>query len=399
MNRRQFHRSTAGCLAAGWMSLTSAADDEPQRTLAQHRIASLAMRTVNLEWPRMVGRNAVKGVHGNGPHSLIVILKTDQGAQGWGLVRGDRRSVEQIEERVLGQRVSGLIAPSIGILEDFVSPLDFALHDLAGVILERPVWRMIAPDSRTEPHLAPIYSGMIYFDDLDPPEAPAGIGKLIEECRWDYDYGYRQFKLKVGRGNKWMPPRATGLQRDIDAVRAVAAAFPDCEILVDANNGFTLDECLTFLQELQGIELFWIEEPFHETVEDYRRLHTWMQEHGVTNTYLADGEAQPDTPVLEELQREQILDVRLEDVAGLGFTPWRRLLSDLVRQKLLASPHTWGSGLKTVYAAHLGGGLGGLPTVEGVTCSPADVDFGEHVIRDGNLQLSSKPGFGLALKS
>ena len=397
MNRRQFHGSTIGLLAAGWTSLTSAADDEPDRTLAGHRIASLAMRTVNLEWPRLVGRNAVKGVHGQGPHSLIVILTTDQGAKGWGLVRGDRNSVEQIQERVVGQEVSRLIDPAVGVRDELVSPLDFALHDLAGVILQQPVWRMISPDSRTEPHLAPIYSGMIYFDDLDPPEAPAGIGRLIEECQWDYDYGYRQFKLKVGRGNKWMPPRAVGLRRDVDAVRAVAEKFSDCDILVDANNGFTVDECQTFLKELEGIDLFWVEEPFHETVADYRRLHGWMQEHGVTKTYLADGEAQPDTLVLEELQRERILDIRLEDIAGLGFTPWRRLLSDLRQQKVLASPHTWGSGLKTIYAAHLGGGLGGMPTIEGVTCSQVDVDFGDNTIRNGQMHLSSQPGFGLAL--
>ena len=68
-------------------------------------------------------------------------------------------------------------------------------------------------------------TGMIYFDDLDPIDNPAGIDKVLENCRWDYGYGYRQFKVKIGRGNKWMPAKA-GLERDIDVVNAIHKAFP-----------------------------------------------------------------------------------------------------------------------------------------------------------------------------
>ena len=398
MDRRQFHATVAGAATAACLPSAATADDARQLELGRHKIASIDFRTVNLEWPRVVGRNAVKGVHGRGPHSPVTILTTDQGAVGWGQIRGNHKSVEAIADRVVGQSVSQFFDAPTGVRDEFLLPLDFALHDLAGVILDQPVWKLVGGESRAEPQVAPIYSGMIYFDDLDPPDAPSGVAKLIEECQWDYDYGNRQFKLKVGRGNKWMPPREKGLQRDIEAVRTISEQFPDCDILVDANNGFTVDECVAFLKELEGITLFWIEEPFHETVDDYRKLHGWMQEHGVTGTYLADGEARPDTPVLEQLQREKILDVRLEDIMGLGFTPWRALLPQLIEQGMLASPHTWGSGLKTIYTAHLGAGLGGMPTVEGVTCSHADVDFGENVIRDGKLQVSTAPGFGLTLR-
>ena len=230
-------------------------------------------------------------------------------------------------------------------------------------------------------------------------DAPAGIDKLLEECQWDYDYGYRQFKLKIGRGHKWMKPAAAGMERDILAVRTIAEKFPDCDVLVDANNGYTLETCIEFLKGVAGTKLFWIEEPFHENVADYRKLHEWMQRNDRTDTYLADGEARPDTPVLEQLQRERVLDIRIEDIVGLGFTPWRKLLSELAEQNVLASPHTWGTGPKTVYVAHLAGGLGQMPTVEGVTCSREDVDFGDNVIADGKQQVSSAPGFGLTLRS
>jgi len=395
LSRRQFNVAALGLLTTTAARSALAAKDSP---LSEHRITEVTTRRIDLTWPRRVGRNAVKGVHGNGPKPDACILKTDQGATGWGQIRGDRNTVARSQHHVIGKRVSELIDPAQGIATNDLLPFDFALHDLAGVILDQPVWKMIADSDRDQPHLVPIYSGMIYFDDLDPPDAPAGLDKLIEECRWDYDYGYRQFKLKIGRGHKWMKPASAGLERDIAAVRTIAETFPDCELLVDANNGYTIDDCLAFLEGVKGIPLVWVEEPFHENVADYQRLHAWMQENGFAKTLLADGEARPDTPVLEQLQREGLLNVRLEDIAGLGFTPWRRLMARLKQQDILASPHTWGSGLKTIYTAHLVGGMGNAPTVEGVTCSHADVDFGENVIRDGKLQLPSAPGFGLTLK-
>jgi L-alanine-DL-glutamate epimerase-like enolase superfamily enzyme len=333
MNRRQFSTAAAGLFATAWSRGFGLQAAEESDALARHRVAAIDFRQIDLSWPRHVGRNAVLGAHGHGPRPEVCLLRTDQGATGWGMIRGERASVNAIADRVVGQTVASLFSRPQGLAADPLSPLDFALHDLAGVILNLPVWKLIAPKPLDTPHLAPIYSGMIYFDDLDPPDAPAGVGKLVEECRWDYDYGYRQFKLKIGRGHRWMVPASAGLERDILAVRTIAEKFPDCDILVDANNGYTLETCIRFLEGVQGVRLFWLEEPFHENVDDYRRLNDWMQAHGFANTYLADGEARPDTPVLDQLQRERVLDIRLEDIVGYGFSPWRQLLARLVAEK------------------------------------------------------------------
>ena len=84
--------------------------------------------------------------------------------------------------------------------------LDYVLHDLAGVILRKPVYEMMGAKS---PTAIDIYSGAIYMDDLMPTDNPAGIEAVLAACRMDYDAGYRAFKLKIGRGRKWMP-RAEG---------------------------------------------------------------------------------------------------------------------------------------------------------------------------------------------
>ncbi|HEY8477668.1 MAG TPA: enolase C-terminal domain-like protein, partial [Chloroflexota bacterium] len=268
-----------------------------------------------------------------------------------------------------------------------------ALHDLAGIILGMPVYEMLGKHG---PDSSPCYSGMIYFDDLEPPDKPAGIDAVLKNCKDDYERGYRQLKVKIGRGNKWMAKQA-GIRRDVEVTRAIARRFPDIDVLVDGNNGFTIGEFLQYMEGIGDMKLFWIEEPFHETLEDYAKLREWLREHG-RKTLLADGEASPDWKVLDALAERKLLDVQLVDVAGYGFTPWRKLMPELKRQGVQASPHTWGSQLKTYYTSHLAAGLGNVVTVEGVTCSSDEVDFGKYTLKDGKLTPSPDPGFGMRLK-
>lgn len=395
MNRRSFLAKLVSTTAvASGNRLFAVVVSRNHERLMHHKIAAVEVKRVRLNWPRFVGKNARRDAHGRGQDSEVVILRTDQGATGWGMIRGKAQAVRDIQEWVKGQTLAGLFSPGIGILSEHVVSLDFALHDLAGVVLELPVWRLIGG---RKPFSTKIYSGMIYFDDLEPPQKPAGIDRILEECRWDRDYGYRQFKVKIGRGNKWMPAQA-GLQRDVEVVRAIARTFPDCEILVDGNDGFTADSIIEFLKGIDGVPLFWIEEPFRETLADWRKLYAWMRDHGYPKTYRADGEASPDYAMLDPLCAEGVVNLRLEDIVGYGFTRWRTLIPKLAKQNLAASPHTWGAGIKTVYVAHLAAALGNTPTIEGVTSSSDDVDFGENKIVQGKFLPSSAPGFGMKLR-
>ncbi len=394
MNRRRFLQITSLTTAALPLARLRGAVAPTDERLSAHRIAALETRKVPLPWPRHVGRNAKRDVHGRGPTVTVAVLKTDQGAIGWGEMSGGGKDLEPLRAAVVGQTVSSVINPATGILRPELRPLDLALHDLAGVVLGQPVWKMLGAAT---PQVFPVYSGMIYFDDLYPPSAPAGIDQVLKNCAADRAYGYRQLKIKIGRGNKWMSP-AAGLQRDIEVVRAIAGAFPDCELLVDGNDGFSAETLIAFLEGIAGIPLGWIEEPFVEHESEWRKVHAWTRAQGRGATLLADGEQGNNYPVLEQLEADGILQVRLCDIISYGFTPWRELMPRLLQTKTLASPHAWGSGLKTVYAAHLVGGLGNAATIEGVTCSHEHVDFGENALREGRMQLSHQPGFGLTLR-
>lgn len=393
LRRRDFLTSIAGLSVAPSLLLGEETPNARwKEELARHRLADVETHSVQMQWPRLVGKNSRLDVHGRGPRTNVCVVKTDRDASGWGTFRGNPNTARTLLEKVKGKAITELFDPAVGVTSDDVLPLDFALHDLAGIILGVPVYRMLGGEGTKA---TPCYSGMIYFDDLEPPDKPAGIDRVIENCHADYKLGYRQLKVKIGRGNRWMEMGA-GLRRDIEVTRAIAKALPMIEILVDGNDGFTPDSMLAYLKGIGDIELFWIEEPFRESVEGYAKLRKWLDANR-RKTYLADGEANPDWKVLNELGERRLLDVQLVDIVGYGFTPWRKLMPELKRQKILASPHAWGTQLKTYYTAHLAAGLGNVVTVEGVTCTSPDVDFGTYHLKDGKLVVSEAPGFGMKL--
>ena len=398
IQRRQFIQQVLAVSAAGYAAplLSAALSDHHQewkKNLAQHRVHALEVKTVQLRWPRLVGKNSRLDVHGRGPRETVCRITTDKGAVGWGQFLARSQDAERVLSAFKGMPLTDIFDPAVGILKPEARPLDFALHDLAGVILGVPVYEMLGhqgPDANL------CYSGMIYFDDLEATEKPVGIDRVLRNCWVDLDYGYRQLKVKIGRGSKWMEKQA-GLERDIEITQKIAAVFPGIDILVDANDGFTADSCIRYLEGIGDIDLFWIEEPFKETPEDYAKLRAWLKQHD-KKPLLADGEYDPDETLLMDLLKAGLLDVALQDICGYGFTAWRNYIPVLKKIGVTASPHAWGSRLKTNYTAHLATGLGNVVTIEGVTCTSDDVDFGDTALKAGKLVTSPAPGFGMTLR-
>lgn len=362
--------------------------------LSSHRIARIEFSELPSRYPRTVGKNARLGIHGDGPVARYAVVHTDQGATGWGLMR---RGAVIDDSDLVGVKITDLFSPEVGVTDDRAEVLDFALHDLAGIILDQPVYQLIGATGGT---VISCYDGGVYLDDLEPEESPRGIDAVLQNCADDYQLGYRAFKLKIGRGHTWMSPNE-GLQRDINVTRAVRAQYPDCRILVDANNGYTADGFLEYLDGVQDCDLFWIEEPFEESREDLTKLRAYLEERGA-GILIADGEEahgqiRTDLPFLLGLASDKLIDVLIMDIVTFGLTNWRHLMPKLRDIGVLASPHTWGFPIKTLYAAQLAAGTGNIPTVEGVFGTAAGVDFSGYQLVEGSLHVPDSPGFGLAV--
>jgi L-alanine-DL-glutamate epimerase-like enolase superfamily enzyme len=354
-------------------------------SLERHFIRSVELSSIKTRYPRTIGRNARLGSHGNGGDADIAILHTDSGQSGWGLVAGP---IDQ--EQVIGRSVAELIDPASGVLAE--GGLDFALHDLAGQILDLPVHAILGGLGERS---VPCYDGAIYFADLDPDESPRGVDAVLADCATDDAAGYRAFKLKIGRGNRWMD-REAGDARDIEVTQAVRAAYPGHRILVDANDGYDCDGFLDYLKATQDCDLYWVEEPFLDDAGDLARLRRHLSDTG-SATLIAEGESDPDLESLLEIAGRGDIDVLLMDVVSFGLTSWRSVMPRIAELGVRASPHAWGLPLKTLYAAQMAAGLGHIDTVEGVPGETIGVDTSAYLWKDGQLTVPDRPGFGLPL--
>lgn len=397
MKRRTFLQTTgkavlAGSLLGGTPLAAIARNRDRYPELAKHKIEQWELKEVNFHWPRFVGKNGRIDFHGQHKKCTVLQLITDQGAMGWGLANNDAR---ELCPPMIGTSVAELIIPGEGVVDGLNRSVDFALHDLMGVIMDQPVHRILGNRGTTR---TPVYSGMIYLDELNPENTAKGLDAVLESCEWDYNYGYRQLKVKIGRSGRWYPHRE-GLKKDIEVVRLIRETFKDrnLDILVDANDMYSYKDTIQFLKGIKEVPLFWIEEPFRESVKEGTKLRRWMDRHGFEKTLYVDGEANPDHELCLQLGREKIMDAFLPDIFGYGFTKWIQLSSTLHDMEMLASPHAWGNLLKTHYIAHYAAAYGGVPTIEGVTCLSDEIDFGDYPIRDGELQVSDAPGFGMKL--
>jgi L-alanine-DL-glutamate epimerase-like enolase superfamily enzyme len=257
-----------------------------------------------------------------------------------------------------------------------------------------------------------LYSGAIYMEDMVPEGRPRGIEAVLAACRQDHEAGYRAFKLKIGRGRKWME-RHEGLKRDIEVTRAVAERFDDCRVLVDANDAYTVEEACQYVAAVADCNLYWFEEPFEENADGLRRLREAMAKSGC-KALIADGEArheQADPPTryggytqkfvdrLYRLAEEKLVDLFVMDLDIVGFSRLRRAMPELVEAEVKASPHAWMWCMRTHQTAQLAAGVGNVPIVEGIPGRTPGIDYSAYRMHEGKLVMPDEPGFGFRLES
>jgi len=126
--------------------------------------------------------------------------------------------------------------------------VDFALHGLMGVILNKPVYQLLGSKG---PRETPVYSGMIYLDELNPGNESKSLDIILENCEWDYNYGYRMLKVKIGRSGRWYPHK-DGLDKDIEVVKLIHGAYKgkNTQLLIDSNDMYSLEVLFTSCQSV-----------------------------------------------------------------------------------------------------------------------------------------------------
>lgn len=174
-----------------------------------------------------------------------------------------------------------------------MSGIDAALWDIRGKAVGWPLYRLLGGASRP----LPAYAGGISLGFQEP-------AALVEEVARFLGEGFRAVKLRVGDTP----------QRDVARVEAVRAAFPDLEILVDANTGYTPADARRVLPAFADTRIGWLEEPF--PAHDYRSYREAQRL--APGVPLAAGENHYTRFEFERLIAEASVSILQPDVSKVG---------------------------------------------------------------------------------
>ena len=351
------------------------------------RIAVIEKVFLHGKRPRSIGRNARIGVHGPDVRDSVVRIHTEGGAVGIGVSPLDRQRAEQL----LGKRLDELFRLPDGCLEAGRT-VDLPLWDLVARLSGQPLYQLLGARGSREVEL---YDGSIYIDDLEATDEEA-VRIFHEEIRSGQKHGFRNFKIKIGRGARWMPI-VEGLDRDVLVIHAVRdAAGPEAKILIDANMGTTLNIARQILIRCADVGVYWFEEPFAEDIAVNQALKEFIVESGY-ETLVADGEFAPPHNFFRIVE-EGSIDVVQHDFADYGLTWWRHTAERISPWGARCGPHTWGSIVERYAHAHF---AASVPNYQLLEAGPADMpgillDGGE--MRDGKLIVPDTPGAGFDIE-
>ena len=205
-------------------------------------------------------------------------------------------------------------AGSGGITTIAMAGLDLALWDLAARRADSSISAFLG-ERRSE---VEVYaSGINFYYGLKDIQA--------QSRRWA-KAGYSAVKVKVGRND---------VAHDVERVATVRAAMgPECTIMVDANQRWTVPQAVEALRELQQFDLHWVEEPLRA---DDLRAHRELRD--AIDLPIALGENLYTVYRFAEYIEAGVVDVIQPNIVRVGgITPFREIAS-LAGNGIQLAPH------------------------------------------------------------
>lgn len=282
--------------------------------------------------------------------TCLVRITADDGTQGWGeahaplgpeatcavvehvlaplLLGKDPFAIERHWEYMYGsQRLRGHI---MGYQMEAIAGVDIALWDLAGKLLEQPVYRLLGGPIRTT---LPCYASGVPGNT--PDERYASARRFVDE-------GYTAVKASVGRGN--VADDLVGVQAVVDAVG------DDADVLVDAHGAYAADVALAVGRKMEAMGVRWLEDALPpEDTAGYARLSAAL------DMMVVGGEVDCTRWQVQERLAAGAFDAILPDICRAGGISEGRRIADVARLYNLrwAAHVSMGSSVHVAAAAHL----------------------------------------------
>jgi L-alanine-DL-glutamate epimerase-like enolase superfamily enzyme len=203
--------------------------------------------------------------------------------------------------------------------------------------------------------------------------------QLADEVSGYVSRGFAGVKIKIGSEE----------DRDVERVRAVRQAIgPNRKLMVDANQGLTLERALRMARRLEDCRVEWFEEPLpKDDLEGYFRLSN------ATEIPLAAGEREFGVQPFRRLMAARCISVAQPDLLRVGGVTGWRLVAGLAESHLLRiAPHFYRE-----YDVHLAAAQSNLIAIESFDWLDPLLEM-PFEVRDGLAIVPKRPGFGVTFK-
>lgn len=389
MNRREFVGTTIGTAVGGVTGTSIFRTIEAGEVPDDVRITRVVGFDLELERNKTAGKNSRLDVHGNRSRDRMLRLYTNTGVHAVGACRANERDVRKL----LGRNPFDLFDAEKRQVAGPLGAGTMPVWDLVGRILKKPAYELLGGKG---PERVPVYDGSIYFLDLLPEYQNDWKKRLAEEIELGRGLGHTAFKIKIGRGAKWMN-RAEGDARDVELVREFRRlAGKDAIIGVDANNGYDLAGAKRFFDRTGDVEIAFAEEMFPETVKDCLAFKEYFQKQG-RKTLLADGETQGELNAFKPFIKSKAIDVLQGDMNHFGFEGILKEAAWADPQEIQVAPHNWGSLAGYYMQLHVGRAIKNFYRAEHDPLSTDVLTSEGYGRKNGQATVSDSPGFGLEI--
>lgn len=327
--------------------------------------------------------------------TCLVRVTADDGTVGWGeghaplgpratvavvedvlaplLVGEDPLAIERHWERMYGSmRLRGHVA---GYQLEALAGVDIALWDLAGKLLDVPVYRLLGGPFALD---LPAYASGV--PGATVAERVAAAERFIAD-------GYTAVKASIGRGD---------IDTDLAGVAALAGAVRGrADLLIDAHGAYGSENALYVGRRLQELGVYWLEDPLPpEDVDGYVHLAAAL------DMAVAAGETECTRWQFAERLARRAVDVILPDICRAGgITEGRRIATVAGLHNTRWAAHvSMGSSVHVAAAAHLAAASANFLVFEfSSTPNPLGDDLLTAPLRPvgGFLRVPEGPGLGI----
>ena len=320
-------------------------------------------------------------------NAVYLRVDTDEGISGWGEAFGfgacqiaHAAAQMVVAPLAIGQQadnISALMSDLDRKLQSMalngpvrfaLSALDIALWDIAGKRAEKPIHRLLNPNSHKKQ--LPVYASLMRMQDA------TNVAKVSADA---VARGYRHIKLH---------------ERTLECVSAARDAIgSDVALMLDTNCAWRVDQAIDQAKKMADQNLFWLEEPIFPA-DDYVGLGSVQDEGGIS---VAAGENLGTFYDFCRMADQPSIDYLQPDVTKFGgITEMWKAVSYAAAHNCRLEPHSplYGPGL--IATQHIVAAMDAEAMLEFYYCNLGESPMGEGIYAsDGFMKVPNGPGLGV----